>query len=56
VTAPTETGTWVYKRTEPGLWTVGHYDGDGKFQPESDHGSPDDAARRVHFLNGGCEE
>ena len=44
---------WVYKRTEPGLWTVGFYDPSGKWVPESDHGSPGEAAARVAYLNGG---
>lgn len=43
----------TYIQSEPGLWTVGHYDPQGKWQPESDHGSTDAAAARVHFLNGG---
>ena len=47
---------WVYIQSEPRLWTVGHYDQDGKFRPESDHGSADEAARRVHSLNGGTDE
>ena len=45
--------TWVYTSFETGLWTVGFYNPSGKFQPESDHGSPDAAAERVHYLNGG---
>lgn len=45
--------TWVYKQTEPTLWTVGFYDPDGKWHPESDHGTPGEAAERVHYLNGG---
>lgn len=44
--------TWIYKQTEPTLWTVGHMEGE-RFAPESDHGTPDEAARRVHYLNGG---
>lgn len=44
---------FVYVRSEPNLWTVGHYSPDGKWYPESDHGSPDAAAERVHWLNGG---
>lgn len=44
--------TYYYKRTEPKLWTVGHDDQDGKFQPESDHGSPEEAAERVLCLLG----
>ena len=47
---------WIYKQTEfppdGALWTVGHGDGDTWF-PESDHGSPDEAAARVRWLNGG---
>jgi len=45
--------SYVYIRSEPGLWTVGFYDPDGKWQPESDHSSEEGAAQRVHFLHGG---
>lgn len=45
--------TWVYIRSEPALWTVGFYEPSGDFQSESDHGSPEEAAKRVHWLNGG---
>jgi hypothetical protein len=44
---------YVYKQSEPGLYTVGYYDPDGKWQPESDHDSTEAAAARVHYLNGG---
>lgn len=44
---------WVYIKTEPQLWTVGHYDPQGKFIAESDWGSQKEAAARVHYLNGG---
>lgn len=43
---------YVYKRSEPQLWTVGYYDPQGKWQPESDHESSEDAAKRVNYLNG----
>jgi hypothetical protein len=43
---------WVYINSEPGLWTVGFYSPDGKWNPESDWGMPDKAADRVHYLNG----
>lgn len=43
---------YVYKRTEPGLWTVGFYAPDGEWIPESDHSSGDEAAARVAWLNG----
>jgi len=48
---------WVYIKSEPNLWTVGFYNPDGKWQPESDHVSSDRAAKRVHYLNSGngCE-
>lgn len=46
---------YVYKKTQddPDLWTVGFYDPEGKWMPESDHSNPEDAAKRVHYLNGG---
>lgn len=47
--------TYIYKRTEPGLWTVGGYDPAGRWQPESDHDSPQEAAQRVAWLNGSGE-
>jgi len=37
------------------LWTVGFYSPDGKWNPESDHDTPEKAAQRVHWLNGGEE-
>lgn len=44
---------YVYERSEPTLWTVGHYSPDGEWNPESDHPTADAAAERVHYLNGG---
>jgi hypothetical protein len=44
--------TYVYIRSEPGLWTVGFYKPDGKWEAESDHSSSEAAAERVHWLNG----
>ena len=35
------------------LWTVGFYAPDGKWYPESDHKSLEEAAERVTHLNGG---
>jgi hypothetical protein len=46
--------SYVYKRTEPQLWTVGYYDPAGKWEPESDHDTQAAAAVRVHWLNGGA--
>jgi len=47
--------SYVYLRSEPGLWTVGFYRPDGTWEPESDQTSQDDAANRVAWLNGGPE-
>ena len=44
---------WVYWQSEPSLWTVGYYTPDGTRELESDHGKAEDAAQRVHYLNGG---
>ena len=44
---------WVYRRTEPNVWTVGFYDPSGQWWTDSDHDTRDAARRRVHFLNGG---
>lgn len=43
---------YVYKKTEPSLWTVGFYAPDGTWIPESDHGSREKAAERVRWLAG----
>jgi hypothetical protein len=47
---------YVYKRTEPRLWTVGFYCPDGQWEPDSDHGSDEEAAKRVAWLNGSTTE
>ena len=44
---------YVYIKSEPGLYTVGFYSPDGKWHPESDYNDREEAAKRVHFLNGG---
>lgn len=43
---------WVYLQSEETLWTVGVYDGDGKWRPATDHGTEEEAAERVAYLNG----
>lgn len=45
--------SYVYIKSEPELWTVGHYSPSGEWIPESDHASREEAAKRVHYLNGG---
>lgn len=47
---------WVYIESEPGLFTVGFYRPDGKWMPESDWPTAEQAAARVHYLNGGGNE
>ena len=44
---------YVYQSFERGLWTVGFYDPSGKWHAESDHDDPEEAAKRVNYLNGG---
>lgn len=46
---------FTFMRTEPTLWTTGFYRPDGKWEPDADHGSSDEAAGRTHWLNGGCD-
>jgi len=43
---------YVYQQAEPNLYTVGFYTPDGKWMPESDHGTKGEAVRQTHFLNG----
>ncbi len=52
------TRSWLFKKTEnqPDLWTVGFYNPDGTWEPESDHDSDVVAGQRVHYLNGGSRE
>lgn len=47
---------FVYIKSEPNLWTVGHYDPKtGAWIPQSDHHMEDDAKHTVRHLNGGEE-
>jgi hypothetical protein len=43
---------YVYIKSEPGLYTVGFYDPNGKWHPESDHDNPEKASKRTAWLNG----
>ena len=43
----------TYIQSQPGLYTVGHYDPKGKWVPESDWSDREEAAARVSYLNGG---
>ena len=47
---------WVYMRTEFDpyeLYTVGFYSPNGKWHTDSDWDTKEEAANRVHWLNGG---
>lgn len=44
--------SYVYIRSEPGLWTVGFYRPDGKWTTDSDHDDREEAAKRAAWLNG----
>lgn len=52
---------WVYIETENGVYTVGHWAPIGKWEEDqkvhwnvdSDHATKENAAARVHYLNGG---
>ena len=44
--------SYVYMKTEPGLWTVGFYEPNGAWTSESDLDSPAQAAARCAWLNG----
>jgi hypothetical protein len=48
--------SYVYESFEPGLYTVGYYDGDGHWHPEGDYGTRVEARQAVHYLNGGNDE
>ncbi len=47
---------YVYIKSEPGLWTVGFYDPNGKWHPDSDYNSQEEAAKRVAWLNGSKQQ
>lgn len=47
---------YVYIRSEANLWTVGFYDPQGKWIPESDYSDKESAAKRVAWLNGSKNE
>ena len=46
---------YVYIQSEPNLYTVGFYDPTGRWQPDSDHSDREEAAKRVHYLNGNAQ-
>ena len=46
---------WVYIQSEPRLYTVGFYEPNGEWHADSDYGNREEAAERVHYLNGSKE-
>ena len=46
----------TYLKSEDNLWTVGFYDSRGKWRPESDHDSEEQAISVVNRLNGGSDQ
>lgn len=46
---------YVYIESERGLYTVGFFDPNGKWNAESDHDDREKAAERVSYLNGGTQ-
>ena len=44
---------YAYIQSEKYLWTVVFFDPDGGWVSESDYGDKEEAAKRVHWLNGG---
>lgn len=45
---------YVYERaTGENFFVVGHYDPQGRWHAESDQNTREEAAERVHWLNGG---
>jgi hypothetical protein len=44
---------YSYQKSEPGQWTVGRFAENGEWQPESVWCTPEEAAERTHWLNGG---
>jgi hypothetical protein len=47
---------YYYRQTETNLWTVGRDFADGTWSSYSDHPTEDEAAARVHYLNGGSDK
>lgn len=43
---------WVYLELEGPVFTVGFYDPNGRWVPESDYADREEAAERVNYLNG----
>lgn len=43
---------YSYQKSEPGRWAAGFFHEDGKWETESEWNTSEEAAERVHWLNG----
>ena len=48
-----ESEKWFEDGVRHHLYTTGFYKPNGRFEPDTDHDNKEDAAARVHYLNGG---
>lgn len=44
---------WVFQEFDDDCFTVGYFKPNGEWVACSDHKSPEEAAERIHYLNGG---
>lgn len=44
---------WIFIEYVPRTWVVGFYKPDGKLEAVEDYNDKEQAAERVHYLNGG---
>lgn len=42
---------YSYQKSEPGIWTVGQFQNDGRWEQESKWSTPEEAAEHAHALN-----
>lgn len=47
--------TYSYQKAEPGRWEVGFFTSEGSWKRESGWNTSEEAAERVHWLNGGIK-
>jgi hypothetical protein len=48
--------SYVYRKTEQRIWTVGYYTPKGEWHAQSDHSEEGEAIDMVHLLNGGSSQ
>lgn len=47
---------YSFQKSEPGVWTVGRFRGDGTWEQESRWTTQEEAAEHAHALNRGPDE